>query len=207
MTLSLKLYKDIFFIFIMFVSCFLGVSQAETSTFKAQLALGVNSPSASGFVSTFESKSINLPTVNLGLQYMFKPKLGAKLDFGFNRFSNLDNTRINVQLVYDASRLFGYLPLQIGIFPHVGPGFSFVKPLANYPENKTSFLNVMGGLELHYGISNSISLYVDTSYIAGFGNDFDPISTGFGSFNGNVLTVSFGISLSLSGCYYCERNE
>lgn len=215
MSSNLKPFKTLF-LFITFVWCaFLGHAQGDTSTFKAQLALGLNSPSTDGFVGGFESKSINFPSVNLGVQYMFKPKLGAKLDFGFNSFSNLDNTpdfkvnytRINTQLVYNASRLFGYLPPRIGLFPHAGPGFTFVKPLRDYAENKASFLNVMGGLEVHYGLTDAVSLYLDTSYILGFGDDFSPIANGFGSFNGDVLTVTIGISLSLSGCYYCARNE
>ena len=61
----------------------------------------------------------------------------------------------------------------------------------------------MGGIEFHYGISDKLSVYVDTSYIFGFGKDFNPISDGFGSFNGDLLTITFGASISLSGCYYC----
>ena len=206
-------FKSIFFAIILLMCAFSSWCQGDTSTFKVQFALGVNSPSKEGFVSNFEPKSISLPAVNMGVQYMFKPNLGAKLDFGFNRFTNLDNTpefkinysRINTQLVYNATRLFGYLPPRIGVFLHAGPGFTFIKPLGEYPENKRSFLNVMGGLELHYGLSDAVSAYVDTSYILGFGDDFSPVSSGFGSFNGNILTVTIGLSLSLSGCYYCER--
>lgn len=194
MTSKLKLIKPTFFVATLMMCCFVGLSQDDTSTFKAQFALGVSSPSEDGFVSNFESKSINLPTVNLGVQYMFRPKLGAKLDFGFNRFTNLEETpefkvnyvRINTQLVYNASRLFGYLPPRIGIFSHAGPGFTSVKPLGDYPQNKTSFLNVVGGLELHYGLTDAISAYLDTSYVLGFGDDFSPIPSGFGSFNGNI---------------------
>ena len=215
MTLYLKRYKHIILRILLCTSCFLGFSQGETSTFKAQIGLGFNSPSSDGFVSTFQSKSVNMPTVNLGVQYMFRPKFGAKLDFGYSRFSNKDNTpafkvnysRINAQLVYDASRLFGTASSRIGVFPHAGLGFSFIKPLGNYPENKTSFMNLMGGVEFHFGLTDSVSLYLDTSYIYGFGDDFAPVSTGFGSFNGDLLTVSVGVSLSLSGCYYCERHE
>ena len=215
MTSNFKPLKKTFFATACMMCWFIGLSQGDTSTFKAQIALGLNSQSKDGFVSDFESKSISLPTVNLGVQYMFKPKLGAKLDFGFNRFTNLDNTpefkvnysRINTQLVYNASRFFGYISPRIGVFPHAGPGFTFVTPLAGYQENKTSFLNVMGGLELHYGLSNTVSAYADASYVLGFADDFSPVSSGFGSFNGNILTVTVGLSLSLSGCYYCERNE
>ena len=193
---------------------FFGYSQNNTSTIKAQIALGVNSPSVNGFVTNFEAKSINLPTVNLGVQYMFKPKLGAKLDFGFNRISNLNNTpefklnytRINLQLVYDASRIIN-LSQRVGIFPHAGPGFSMIKPLGNYPQNKTSFLNAMAGMEFHYGISDKLTVFMDASYILGFGKEFNPISDGFGAFNGNLLTLTIGASRSLSGCYYCEQND
>ena len=190
---------------------FLGFSQGNTNTIKAQLALGVNSPSSGGFVDDFEANGINLPTVNLGLQYMFKPLLGAKLDFGFNRFSNANDTpefkinysRINVQLVYDARKIFT-LENRMGIFAHLGPGYSIVKPLGDFSQNNTSFLNAMGGIEFHYGISDNLSLYLDTAYILGFGKDFSPVSDGFGSFNGNLLTITFGVSISLSGCYFCE---
>lgn len=188
----------------------LGWGQGDTSTVKAQFALGVNSPLQAGFVDNFESESINFPSINLGLQYMFKPKIGAKLDFGYNRFSNVENTpefkvnysRINAQLVFDASEMLSF-SRRTGLFLHAGPGYSVVKPLGNYGENKTSFLNALGGVELHYGISDALSVYVDGSYIFGFADEFNPVSSGFGSFNGDLLTITFGASISLSGCYYC----
>lgn len=189
---------------------FKGNAQSGTSVFKAQIALGVSSPSSNGFVQDFKGKTINFPTVNLGLQYMFKPVLGAKLDYGFSRISHkntspefkLNYSRINLQLVYDASRLISFSP-RMGTFLHAGPGFSMVSPLGNYTNNDTSFLNLMGGVEFHYGVSDSLTLFLDTSYILGMGKDFDPVSSGFGAFNGNLLTVTFGASISLSGCYFC----
>ncbi|OUR98342.1 cell envelope biogenesis protein OmpA [Flavobacteriales bacterium 33_180_T64] len=193
--------------------CFLNThAQKDTSKFKAQIAVGVNSPSQSGFVDGFKSKSLNLPTVNLGIQHMFKPQLGAKLDFGFNRFSSGDNsvefkanyTRINAQIVYDPTELITFLPQQIGLVGHAGPGYTFVKPLGNYGNNKTSFFNVMAGFEVHYGLTERMSLYADTSYILGFGKDFDPVTEGYGSFNGNLLTITFGVTFSISGCQYCD---
>ncbi|WP_298551638.1 cell envelope biogenesis protein OmpA [uncultured Algibacter sp.] len=210
MTLSFKLNTTFWLpIFIFFIG-FSSFSQGDTSTFKAQFALGVNSPLSNGFVNDFEANSINFPTINLGLQYMFKQRLGAKLDFGYNRFSNLDNTpefkvnyaRINVQLVYDASIITSFSN-KMRAFAHAGPGFSMIKPLGNYRSNNTSFLNVMGGIEFHYGVSDKLSVFMDTSYIFGFSKDFNPVSAGFGSFNGDLLTITFGASISLSGCYYC----
>lgn len=214
MTLGFKSYKYIFLLIGFSSFTFFGFSQVDTSTLKAQLSLGVNSESSNGFVSNFESKAVNFPTVNLGVQYMFSSLLGAKFDFGFNRFSNLKNTpefkinytRLNLQLVYNAKRIFNLLPNNMILFLHAGPGYSFVKPLGNYPENKTSFLNVMGGVEFHYGFSDSFSLFLDGSYIPGFSDDFNPVSDGFGSFNGNMLNISVGVSISLTGCYYCGND-
>ncbi|GAA4939713.1 hypothetical protein GCM10023314_10560 [Algibacter agarivorans] len=214
MTSNFKLNKISWLTLVMLFYCFLGVSQGETSTIKAQFALGVNSPSSSGFVSDFEANSINFPSINLGVQYMFKPQLGGKFDFGFNRFSNLDNRpefkvnylRINAQLVFDPSKIVD-LSNRIRTFIHGGFGFSTVKPLGNYGQNKMAFLNAMAGIEFHYGISDKLSVYLDTSYILGFAKDFNPVSDGFGSFNGNLLTITIGASISLSGCYYCEQND
>lgn len=196
--------------------CLLGCSILSTSQnaknkIKAQIAVGANSPSTNGFVPPFEAKSINLPTVNLGVQYMFKEQMGAKFDFGFNRFSNSDDSpefktnysRLNIQFVYDATPL-GFLPSRVGLIAHAGPGYTFLKPLGNFVDNKNSFLNVMGGIEVHYGLSDTMSLFTDVSYIYGLADEFEPISDGFGSFNGNLMTVTFGVSFSLSGCYYCN---
>jgi len=186
-------------------------SQNAKSKIRAQIAIGLNSPSSSGFVSPFEAKPINFPTFNLGVQYMFKEQLGAKFDFGFNRFSNSgdspefkDNySRLNIQFVYDATPL-GFLPPRLGLVGHVGPGYTFLKPLGNYADNNLSFLNLMGGIEIHYGLSDTMTVFTDVSYIYGLAKDFDPVTDGFGSFNGNLATITFGVSFSLSGCYYCD---
>lgn len=190
--------------------CFLVSAQNDTSTLKAQIALGVNSPSSNGFVQDFKGKSVNFPTVNLGFQYMTKRNLGGKLDYGFSRISSESNSpefklnysRINLQVVYDASSVLSF-SRRIGAFLHAGPGYSFVKPLGNFTNNDVSFLNVMSGLEIHYGISDRLTVFLDTAYILGLGKEFNPVSSGFGAFNGDLLTITFGAFISLSGCYFC----
>lgn len=191
---------------------FFGFSQAETSKWKIQFAVGINSPSSSGFVNGFEAKPINFPTINLGIQHMFKRQFGAKLDFGYNRFSSDGNspdfkvnyTRINAQFIYDPTPVITFLPVGMGVVAHAGPGFSIIKPLDIYTDNNTSYLNVMAGIEFHYSITQLLTVYLDTSYIYGMSSDFDPVSEGYGSFNGNLLNVTIGVSYSLSGCYYCD---
>lgn len=146
---------------------------------------------------------------------MFKTKLGFKLDYGYSRISNSSNspefkvnyTRVNGQLVADFTPLINPIAPQIGLFGHLGPGYTFIKPLREFGENKTAFVNGIIGLELHYGTSDAMSVFIDTSYIFSGAQDFNPVTDGRGAFNGDMLTVTFGVSLSLSGCYFCSRNE
>ena len=209
MNLQIKTYCLVGFTVLM---SFYSMGQSETQKIKAQIAFGVNSPSKDGFVTPFEAKGTNFPTINLGVQYMFAKEFGAKLDFGFNRFSNTSNspdfkvnyTRLNAQAVYDASFIMTFLPDRIGVVAHAGPGMTFIKPLGNYPENKLSYFNAMAGIEVHYDVSPRFSVYADTSYIHGFASDFNPETEGYGSFNGNLLTFTVGVSVSLSGCRYCD---
>lgn len=200
------------FIALCLTASFSAFSQVDTSKWKALIAFGVNAPAQDGFVIPFEANGMNFPTINLGVQRMFKPKIGAKLDFGYNRFTSRDNTpefkinytRFNLQLVYDATRDMTFLPVGLGFVGHIGPGYSSIKPLGDFKSNKTSYLNVMGGVEFHYAVSKTASIFVDTSYILGFGSEFDPVSAGFGSFNGNLFTATVGVAVSLSGCAYCD---
>ena len=207
MNLLIKTYCAIAMLFLVSNSH----AQSDTQKLKAQFAVGVNMPSSNGFVENFSANSINFPTINLGLQYMFKTQWGAKLDYGYNRFSNDDESpefktnysRVNVQLVYDPTPVTNFLPDRVAMVAHAGPGMSFIKPLGDYPENDTSFFNVMAGIEFHYDMTDRFSLYTDVSYILGFGEDFDPITDGYGSFNGDLITITFGVSVSLSGCRTC----
>ncbi|GGH35781.1 hypothetical protein IA57_07105 [Mangrovimonas yunxiaonensis] len=205
-------HKRILFLLLTFLVTSMAFSQLETSKWKAQIGLGVNHAFSDGFVDGFEAKSINFPTVNLGIQHMFSRQFGAKLDYGFNRISNesqtpefkLNYSRINAQAVYDPTSKLRFLPAQMGVVTHAGPGYSFVKPLGVYADNDLSFFNVMAGFEVHYGVTQLMTIYSDVSYIYGFAKDFNPMATGYGAFNGNLLTVTLGVSFSLSGCYYCD---
>lgn len=188
-------------------------AQAKTSEWKMQIAFGFNKPIGSEQSEGYSAKDINFPIINLGIQHMFSRKFGTKLDFGYNRASNNDNSpefklnysRINAQLVYDLTEDLSFLPRRFVLITHLGPGISITKPLANYSENKHTFINVMGGLELHYGISETLSVYGDVSYILPLSSEdkYNPQVDGF-SFNGNLITTTIGLSVSLSGCRYCD---
>jgi hypothetical protein len=186
----------------------------DSGKWKALFAVGLNYPTTDGFVDGSYAKSVNFPTVNLGIQYMFKLDYGVKLDFGFNRFNSAEDSeefkinysRINAQFVYDPTSKLGFLPSRLRTVLHAGPGFSFVKPLGNLGDNKQSYLNVLAGLEVHYAINEKVSVFTDVAYIYGVTSleNYDPVLSGLGAFNGSVFNVTFGIAVSLSGCQFCD---
>lgn len=209
----IKLKHNLVLVLVCLIHSF-NYSQDDTSTWKAQIAFGFNYPDIDGFVEGFEAKPLNFPTINLGVQHMFSRNLGAKLDFGYNRFSNVDGSpefktnysRINAQLVYDVTNKLPFLPPVISIVGHIGPGLSFIKPLGNYGDNKHSFFNTLAGLEIHYRVAQTVSVYTDASYVLSFSKDktYNPITEGYGTFNNNLFTITIGVSVSLSGCHFCD---
>lgn len=212
MKLNLKLQLFLFLFFC--ISLHSNAQFKDTSKWKALFALGFNYPTTDGFVDGTYAQPVNFPTVNIGIQHMFKCTYGIKLDYGFNRFKNDDGSpefkinysRINAQFVFDPTEYLGFLPLRFRTILHAGPGFSFLKPLGNLGDNKQSYLNLLGGLELHYAINEKVSVYTDIAYIYGLTSldDYDPVLDGLGAFNGSVFNLTFGIAVSLSGCQYCD---
>ncbi|WP_426432319.1 cell envelope biogenesis protein OmpA [Winogradskyella sp. HB-48] len=212
MKLNLKQY--LFLLSVLCIAMYSNAQFKDTSKWKALFAVGFNYPTTDGFVDGTYAQSVNFPTVNIGVQHMFKRTYGVKLDYGFNRFKNDDGSpefkinysRINAQFVFDPTEYLGFLPPRLRTILHVGPGFSFAKPLGNLGDNKQSYLNLLGGLELHYAINEKVSVYTDVAYIYGLTSldEYDPVISGLGAFNGSVFNVTFGIAVSLSGCQYCD---
>jgi hypothetical protein len=204
----------LFFFIIVFVTFNSQAQIRDTAEWKALFAVGVNYPTTDGFVKGSYAKAVNFPTINLGIQRMLTTEYGVKLDFGFNRFKNDDDTpdfkinysRINAQFIYDPSNLIGFLPIRMRTVLHAGPGITFAKPLGTLGENKQTFLNLLGGLELHYAINDKLSVYTDVAYIYGVTSldDYNPVLSGLGAFNGSVFNLTFGVAVSLSGCQYCD---
>lgn len=213
MTPYFKIQNFRWLLFLTLITTSLSFAQKDVEKWKLQIALGVNNTVDQPETYGFYSKQINFPTVNLGIQHMFSRNLGAKFDLGYNRSSHaekslpykLNYTRVNVQGVYDFKDLFTFLPRQIGIVAHAGPGMSMTKPLGNYANNTYTYFNLLGGAELHYRVTKTLSIYVDGSYVYSLANKtkYDVYNDGF-SFNGDLAYVTFGVAISLSGCHYCS---
>ena len=208
------LKQYLFFFIVVFMTLNSNAQLRKTSKWKALFAVGVNYPTNDGFVEGTFAKSINFPTVNLGIQYMLKRQYGVKLDYGFNRFKNdkdspefkINYSRINAQFVFDPTDYLKFLPTRLSLAAHAGPGIAFVKPLGNLKDNKQTYLNLNIGLEVHYTINEKVSFYTDVSYIYGLTSldNYDPVLSGLGAFNGSVFNLTFGLAVSLSDCQFCD---
>ncbi len=204
----------LFFLSLVFITFNCEAQFKDTSKWKALFALGINYPTTDGFVKGSYAQPVNFPTVNLGIQHMLTSHYGVKLDFGFNRFKNADDTpefkinysRINAQFVYDPTDYLGFIPTRMRLIAHAGPGVAFVKPLGTLGDNKQTFLNLNGGLEVHYAINEKVSVFTDVAYLYGVTSleDYNPALTGLGAFNGSVFNLTFGLAVSLDGCRYCN---
>ncbi|MUU78699.1 cell envelope biogenesis protein OmpA [Winogradskyella endarachnes] len=212
MQYKFKLY--LFFFFIVFINFNSQAQLRDNIKWKALFAVGINYPTEDGFITGSSAQTVNFPTVNLGVQHMFTRQYGAKLDFGFNRFKNagdseefkINYSRINAQFVFDPSNYIGFLPTRMRTVVHAGPGVSFAKPLGTLRDNKQTFLNLLAGLEFHYAINEKVAVYTDVAYIYGVTSldDYNPVLSGLGAFNGSVFNLTFGLAVTLSGCQYCD---
>ncbi len=208
------LKQYLFFFIVVFMTLNSNAQPRKTSKWKALFAVGVNYPTNNGFVEGASANTINFPTVNLGIQHMLTGQYGVKLDYGFNRFKNdtdspdfkINYARINAQFVFDPTEYIGFLPTRLSTFLHAGPGIAFVKPLGNLKDNKQTYLNLNMGLEVHYTINKKVSVFTDISYIYGLTSldNYDPVLSGLGAFNGSVFNLTFGLAVSLSDCQFCD---
>ncbi|MDW5289234.1 cell envelope biogenesis protein OmpA [Formosa sp. PL04] len=190
-----------------------GFAQIDEDVLRFEMSFGGNHALESGFSEGYSGNSVNIPTLNIGAQYMFTNNIGAKLDLGFNRIKGSEDdfkinyTRVNAQGVYDYSSILGVeekKPLKLQV--HAGPGFSFVRPLGGLNNVDQNYFNAMIGTNILYALNRNSSVFFDVSYIHGFTKPetYSPLSEGLGAFNGSMITFTIGISLSLSGCYYCN---
>lgn len=214
MTFIKNKYKRPLLCLLFFSVISLSFGQGDTEKVRLQLAVGINNPIDNGENDGYYAKDINLPTINFGIRYMFKPnKLGAKLDVGYNRSKSdlgslefkLNYTRVNAQIVYDFNSLLNFLPQEMSIQAHAGSGISFTKPLLNDSENTYTYLNGLLGLDVYYSLSRKLSIFVDVAYAKSLTSKdkYDVIVDGY-SFNGDLVYATVGLSVALSGCRYCD---
>jgi len=170
---------------------------------------GINKPFRT-FTPGYRTDRANFFTVDLGTRYMFNNKFGLKLDFGYNRFVNNDETpefestylRGDIQAVINLGRVLSFedWTSTIGLLAHGGGGVYRLSSNDDAFEGEDWGANLIGGLTAQLKLSRSIVLTADvTGVVNGFQNkNFDGFSNNRGkTVDGAVLNGTLGLTFYL----------
>ncbi|MEN9907056.1 MAG: hypothetical protein RLZZ540_197 [Bacteroidota bacterium] len=169
---------------------------------------GINKP-LRAMTAGYSTATLNPFHADLGVRYMFNPKFGLKLDFGYDKFQERDNTapfeskliRTSLQGVVNLGRTLNFETWTntIGLLAHGGFGVSQLTS-----ENGFTGKDNMGhgilGLTGQIKLSNSVALTGDLSgLVYGRQNyNFDGIGASkIGSLDGVTLNASVGLTFYL----------
>ena len=176
-----------------------------------ELGVGVNRP-VRGFTAGYSTATPGLWNADLGVRYMFNPKFGLKLDFGYNKFQDSKDSpdfetnywRTDLQGVVNLGRVLNFETWtnRIGLLAHGGVGISMMTSDAF--DGEDFLANGIVGLTGQVRLCNSVALTGDISGILNGKQNrtFDGLSavnTGF--FDGGVLNASVGLT------FYLGKNE
>ncbi|MFA9191602.1 OmpA family protein [Flavobacterium sp. FZUC8N2.13] len=176
-----------------------------------ELNAGVNK--TTGAMTTgFYTATPNLFHADLGVRYMFNPKFGLKLDFGYDKLKEGNESfafdsnylRTDLQGIINLGRVLNFETWtnRIGLLGHGGFGVSMLTSDGFNGEDYMA--NGIAGLTTQYRISNSVALTADFTGIIN-GNqsyNFDGMSqTNAKAFNGSIFNASLGLT------FYLGKNE
>ena len=174
-----------------------------------ELAGGFNKPTRK-MTPGYRTSVVSPYVADLGVRYMVNNKFGFKADFGYNSFTEGDNSaafdtkyyRVDLQGVANLGRIMSFetWTKSIGLLGHAGVGLSFLERKdPTYAKDRMG--NLMAGITGQIKLSNRVSLTGDFTTIV-HGRQFyafDGASSGSSKgisgplFNGTVgLTVYLG---------------
>ncbi|MFN3942611.1 MAG: OmpA family protein [Flavobacterium sp.] len=173
---------------------------------------GLSKPS-NPFNSSFRTNTFGNVHGDLGVRYMFNPKFGIKLDFGYDQFEveNLPNyegkiMRSNVQGIVNLGRLLNFESFTQTFNAQLHSGFGWSGFTSNGFNGTDNMANFIVGLTGQVKITNRIALNADFSYIGLVrqnktfdGNDTQngfPV-TELRAFNGDMYNATIGLSIYL----------
>jgi outer membrane protein OmpA-like peptidoglycan-associated protein len=161
-------------------------------------------PMTNGYYTSIVSPYV----IDLGARYMFNNKFGLKADFGYNNFTNKDDSkdfnsnyyRFDVQGVANIGRIMSFedFTQSFGLLAHAGTGLSQAD--FDNTNKKDVMINFIAGITAQIKLSNRISLTGDFSTIINTKQNFafdgssannSPIQSGL------LLNGTIGLSFSL----------
>jgi OOP family OmpA-OmpF porin len=173
---------------------------------------GINKPTKT-MTPGYSTATFNPFHADLGVRYMFNPKFGLKMDFGYDQFKERDNTadfesksiRTSLQGVVNIGRALNFETWTntIGLLAHGGFGVSQLTSETGFDGEDYMGHGILG-LTGQIRLSNSVALTGDlTGIVNGKQNhNFDGMEqTTTGSFDGVLLNASVGLT------FYLGKNE
>lgn len=189
--------------------------------FRAFSGPNVDTSGGTPTVSLYNT-GVDFLTVDLGVRYMFNPKFGLKLDFGYNTMENPDSEmsstggvtrqwaefkttymRADLQMVANLGRIMNFEDWTntFGLLAHGGAGYYQLKfdDDATFSDETDGGLNFIGGLTAQAKLSRSIVFTLDGTFMVNAYQDYtwDGFSTTGGVFNGMNLTATAGLTFYL----------
>jgi OOP family OmpA-OmpF porin len=164
------------------------------------------------FLPGYYVEDLSFFHVDLGARYMFNPKFGMKVDFGYDSFENPKDVlsfktqyyRVNLQGVFNVGRALNFeeFTQSFNIQTHGGLGYSFMN--SNNFDGNDEMTNLLIGLTGQYKLSKKVSLNADFTMINNIRQHytFDGTSN-FGDtrvdrgFNGTLYNATIGLSIYL----------
>jgi OOP family OmpA-OmpF porin len=158
--------------------------------------------------TSFYTATPNFFHADLGVRYMFNPKFGLKLDFGYDKLKEgkesfaFDSNyfRTDLQGVINLGRVLNFETWtnRIGLLGHGGFGVSMLK--SDGFDGEDYMANGIVGLTTQVRLCNSVALTADFTGIIN-GNqtyNFDGMSqTTAKAFNGSIFNASLGLTFYL----------
>ena len=174
---------------------------------------GVNKP-LRAMTPGYSTATLNPFHADLGVRYMFNPKFGLKLDFGYDKFQERDDTapfesrmiRTSLQGVINLGRTLNFETWTntIGLLAHGGFGVSQLSAKDNGFDGEDYMGHGILGLTGQIKLSNSVALTGDLSGLV-YGrqnNNFDGMgAASTGALDGVTLNASVGLT------FYLGKNE
>lgn len=188
------------------------IDQSAYNKWSIELNGGLNKPLKT-FTPGYGTSSLSPFHADLGVRYMFNPKFGLKLDFGYDKFSEANDTpefestylRTNLQGVINLGRALNFETWtnSFGLLLHSGFGVSQLTSKNGF-DGEDYMANGIFGLTGQIKLSNSVALTGDLTGLVNLAqnNNFDGMSTINGSgFDGFLLNASVGLT------FYLGKNE
>ena len=183
------------------------VDNMEYNKWSIELNGGLNKPTRA-MTAGYSTSTVSPFHGDLGVRYMFDPKFGLKMDFGYDKFQERDDTapfestylRTSLQGVINVGRALNFenWTNTIGILAHGGFGVSQLSSDA-FQDNDYIGHGIMG-LTGQIRLSDRVALTGDlTGIVNGKQNfNFDGMSqTTSSSFDGVLLNASVGLTFYL----------